>query len=105
MCLRVSPLGHAPRSHHPKGNRWPLETKAMTLPTAAEVDQKAKCLVILAQELERLAPGLEILSPGFREVLQDMAETLVGESHHLNELSQWMGLRVRCPENLVAPLQ
>ena len=62
----------------------------MTTPTAAEVGQKASRLMVIAQELDELASGMEILSPGFQERLQDMVDTLVEEARHLAELHQWM---------------
>ena len=62
----------------------------MTTPTAAEVGQKASRLMEIAQELDQLASGLEVHSPGFEEVLHDMVDTLVEESRHLAEVHQWM---------------
>ena len=62
----------------------------MTSPTAAEVGQKASRLMEIAQELDQLAPSLEVISPGCQEVLQDTVDTLVEESRHLAEVHQWM---------------
>ena len=64
----------------------------MTLPSASEVGRRSVQLLRIASELDRIArcPGIEILIPGFREVMYEQADVLRGGSQELSEMARCM---------------